>query len=65
MPTHAEIEQKLDELMVSSLSIKEKTATLYDCLRTLSAEDQMNATSYGIAWAYEDMQSKTERCLRG
>lgn len=65
MLTHAEVEQKLDELMVSNLSIKEKTAALYDYLRTLSAEDQMYATSYGIGWAYEDMQSKTERCLRG
>ena len=53
MPTHAEIERKLDELMMVR-PIDEEALDVY--FRTLSTEDRMHAAHYGAARAGEDMQ---------
>jgi len=64
MPTHAEIEQKLDELMLPPID-GEKTAAINAYFRTLSTEDRMYAAHYGSARADEDMRLVVERWLRG
>ena len=60
MPTHADIEQKLDELMVPPIDGEAIDAYF----RTLSAEDQMYAAHCGAAWADEDMRRRVAKWLR-
>jgi len=55
MPTHAEIERKLDELMVPPTD-GEKMKALDAYFDSLSAEDREYASLYGVRHADESMR---------